>query len=459
MKKLLLFAFTYCLFLQHASAQSTAHSFTFGGLTRNYRVYLPTNFNSSTSLPLVINMHGLGSNSQAEELYSQFDNVADTGRCVVVYPDGISNQWNVVIGCTGSTTPCTGVDDVGFISALIDTMHSNYNIDLGRVYSTGMSDGGFMTFRLACELSCRIAAAASVTGLLQEAYPLYPQCNPTRKMPMMQFHGTADSVVKYTNNGPYVANVPNTNSRWISIDGCPSSPVVTNLPDVTTTDSTTVTENYYGLCGDSTLYIQYTINGGGHTWPGAISIPSNGKTNQDISATSLIWNFFKQYSTPANLSFTTLAPTYCNNASAVTLTGSPSGGTFSGTGVSGIQFNPSTAGTGTHAVTYTVSWRGCSYTNTQNTLVSICNGLNEEKADVVFEVYPNPATDVLNVRFNELPSSAILKMYDVTGREVIVKPLTENKAIINTNQIPVGVYTLMLTCEGKSQFKKVIVAK
>ncbi len=110
--------------------------------------------------------------------------VADTAGIVVVYPNGIDETWNV------SST--TGTDDVGFISALIDTVDYQYSIDLNRVFATGMSMGGFMSYRLACELSERIAAIASVTGL-QAFYP----CNPNRPVPILQFHGTADPVVPY----------------------------------------------------------------------------------------------------------------------------------------------------------------------------------------------------------------------------------------------------------------------
>ncbi|MES2620410.1 MAG: PHB depolymerase family esterase, partial [Bacteroidota bacterium] len=228
-------------------SQSTAHSFTFGGQTRTYRVYRPTNFNPATSLPLVLNLHGLNSNSSQQELYTQFNSLADTARCVVAYPDAINGQWNMVIGQSG-------VNDVGFISALIDTMNKNYNIDLGRVYSTGMSMGGYMSFRLACELSCRIAAIASVTGLLQEAIT---PCNPTRKMPVIQMHGTADSTVPYTNTLPY-ASVASTLSRWKTIDGCPN-PVITAIPNTNTTDGCTAEKHYYGLCTNSTELIHYKI--------------------------------------------------------------------------------------------------------------------------------------------------------------------------------------------------------
>jgi polyhydroxybutyrate depolymerase len=243
------------------------------GLTRTYRLYLPVGYNADSIYPLVINMHGLGSNAFEQEFYTEFDEVADSARLVIAYPNGIDETWNI------SST--TGTDDVGFISALIDTIASQYSINQDRVYATGMSMGGFMSYRLACELSGRIVAIASVAGL-QAFYP----CNPDRPVPVAQFHGTADQVVPY-------AGVSATISNWINYNLCPDTPVVTDLPDIDTNDNSTVTISYYGLCDEDTEVILYTIVNGGHTWPGASYII--GITNQDIKASYEIWNFFNKY--------------------------------------------------------------------------------------------------------------------------------------------------------------------
>lgn len=243
------------------------------GLTRTYRLHTPADYHADSLYPLVINMHGLGSNAFEQEIYTAFNDVADSGDFFVAYPNGIDETWNI------SST--TGTDDVGFISALIDTIDLQYNIDLERVYATGMSMGGFMSYRLACELADRIAAIASVAGL-QAFYP----CNPDRPVPVAQFHGTADQVVPY-------AGVPSTISNWVNHNVCPATPEITDLPDIDTNDNSTVTVYYYGLCEESTEVILYTINNGEHTWPGASIII--GVTNQDIKASDEIWNFFKKY--------------------------------------------------------------------------------------------------------------------------------------------------------------------
>ncbi|HPI09028.1 MAG TPA: PHB depolymerase family esterase, partial [Saprospiraceae bacterium] len=162
-----------------------------GGLTREYRLYKPAVYNGSTAVPLVINMHGYSSNNLEQEFYGDFRGIADTANFLIVHPNGtLDNQgqrfWNAF--GTGSN-----VDDVGFISDLIDTLSAAYNIDPQRIYATGMSNGGFMSYSLACELNERIAAIASVTGSM--APIKLASCNPQRPVPVMEIHGTADGVV------------------------------------------------------------------------------------------------------------------------------------------------------------------------------------------------------------------------------------------------------------------------
>jgi len=261
------------LLLLFSSLPAQEYSFTYDGIERTYRVFVPEAYVPGEDHPMVINMHGLGSSAIEQQIYSGFDFIADTAGIVMVYPNGVDNTWNVF--STG------GTDDVGFLSALIDTMAANYDIDLTRVYSTGMSMGGFMSYRLACQLEDRITAIASVTGLL-----VFSPCEPSRPVPVLQMHGTADQVVPY-------AGVQFTIGHWTNHNNCPSDSVVTDLPDTDTTDQTTVTLTTYGLCDDSSEVLLYTINGGEHTWPGATL--SIGITNYDINGSAEIWNFFRKY--------------------------------------------------------------------------------------------------------------------------------------------------------------------
>jgi len=275
MKKLSLIILSL-IFALSAVAQN--YSFIYDGLLRTYIVHLPPDYEEGTVYPMIINMHGLGSNALEQQLYSQFNNVADTAGIVMVYPNGINNQWNVSFD--------VGVDDVGFISALIDTMSANYGIDLERVYSTGMSMGGFMSHRLACQLNDKIAAIGSVTGTLA-----YPYCEPERSFPVLQIHGTDDPTVPYE-------LVPITMAFWIGQNDCTDTTTI-ELPDIDTTDQSTVTKSIYSPCNDDVEVILYTINGGEHTWPGAPIVI--GVTNYDIDASVEIWNFFSQYTLPGAL--------------------------------------------------------------------------------------------------------------------------------------------------------------
>ena len=271
------------LLILFASMMSRSQEFTLihDGLTRSYKLHLPSDYDQDSLYPLVVNMHGMGSNAIEQEFYSEFDNVADTGRFIVVYPNGINSVWNI--------SSEEGTDDVGFVSCLIDTINTQYSIDLMRVYATGMSMGGFMSYRLACELSGRIAAIGSVAGL--QAY--YP-CAPERPVPVVQFHGTADEVV------PYIG-VSTTINNWLNYNQCPDTATITYLPDIDTTDFSTVTTYNYGPCNNLSEVILYSIINGEHTWPGSqIYI---GITNQDIKASNEIWNFFKKYTLAGPLGF------------------------------------------------------------------------------------------------------------------------------------------------------------
>ena len=270
MKKLNYFIFLIiCPLVIHSQEYTLTHD----GITRTYRLHLPVNFSPDSLYPLVINMHGLGSNAWEQEIYSAFNPVSDTGRFIVAYPNGLNSTWNV--------SSSGGTDDVGFISALIDTLSVLYNVDLQRVYATGMSMGGFMSYRLACELSDRITAIASVTGLLA-----FSPCMPSRPVPVAQFHGTDDPVVPY-------AGVASTINYWISTNQCPDSAIVTDLPNIDTTDNSTVILYDYSPCTDSASVLLYSIINGEHTWPGADILI--GVTNQDIEASNEIWNFFTRF--------------------------------------------------------------------------------------------------------------------------------------------------------------------
>lgn len=269
-------------------AQTTINStIQSGGLTRDYRLYVPAIYNGSTLVPLVLNLHGYTSNNQQQEFYGDFRPIADTANFLVVHPNGTMDPngnrfWNTFN--SGSA-----VDDVAFLSALIDTLQATYNIDPNRIYSTGMSNGGFMSYTLACELNDRIAAIASVTGSMTAAN--LAACQPARPVPVMEIHGTADNVVPY-NGANTLVSIPTLVAAWVAFNHTNPTPVVTPVPNTSTTDGATAEHYLYGGGDNGSTVEHYKIIGGGHTWPGAFPI---GVTNQDFSASREIWRFFSQY--------------------------------------------------------------------------------------------------------------------------------------------------------------------
>lgn len=261
-----------------------------GGLERNYRLYIPTAYDGSTPVPLVLNLHGYSSDAFGQDLYANFRVIADTANFIIVLPNGTLDglglrYWNCFIQ-TG-----IGVDDVAFLSELIDTISANYNIDANRVYSTGMSNGGFMSHTLACELSNKIAAIASVAGSIDE--DRLPACDPQHPMPVMQIHGTEDETVPYDGNFDFIP-VESVIEYWTAFNNCDAAAEFTAIPDVVTSDSCTAEHYVYGGCDENINVELYKIIDGGHTWPGT-ALTFLGVTNLDINACKEIWNFFSRY--------------------------------------------------------------------------------------------------------------------------------------------------------------------
>lgn len=286
MKKLLLLAFALCTATLSIAQTTVIDSIVSGGIYRNYRVYIPAAYNGSTAWPLVFDLHGYTSSASAEQLYSNFKPIADTAHFLVVYPNGtfLSGQqfWNAGFGAT--------VNDIQFISNLIDSLAAQYNIDLNSVYSCGMSNGGYMSHTLACALNTKIAAIASVTGsmsVLQRA-----TCTPNRAVPVMQISGNADPTVAYTGSTTSLA-IDTLVKYWVTNNGCNPTPIFTNVPNTSTTDGCTAEHYLYNGGANGSTVEFYKIIGGGHTWPGSPFI--TGVTNQDFKASEKIWIFFRKY--------------------------------------------------------------------------------------------------------------------------------------------------------------------
>jgi len=268
-----------------AQSQTTVHSITHEGLSRSYRVHLPVNYTLTSPTPLVLNIHGYTSNAAQQEIYSTMNAVADTSHFIVVYPDGVSNAWN-----SWYYTGPDAIDDIGFLNALIDTLASDYPVDLDRVYCTGMSNGGFMSYVMACESSERIAAIASVTGTMVVTAPA--ECETSRSVPIMQIHGTADLTVPYDGSVLFMP-IEDVIALWVQKNGCTDMPLLAQWPDIDTTDGCTASTLHYTSCNGGSEVLFYKIEGGGHTWPDALI--DIGVTNHDFNASAEIWKFFKRF--------------------------------------------------------------------------------------------------------------------------------------------------------------------
>jgi polyhydroxybutyrate depolymerase len=266
-----------------------------GGQSRSYVLHVPPHLESPRAL--VINLHGGGGAAAGQQRISGYDAVADANGFIVVYPQGTSNNW---ADGRGATDPDRlGVDDVGFVSALIDKLTAEYGIDPRWVFATGLSNGAFMAQRLACDLSEKIAAIAPVAGTLGTGVT----CSPVLPVSVMEVHGTADPLVPYeggemTGRGgaSTIVSVAATIDRWRTINGCTTEAETLRLPD--NGDGTSVTKSSWSECERDTAVVLYTVTGGGHTWPGGLQyLPEKtiGTTTTQFSISTASWEFFRSH--------------------------------------------------------------------------------------------------------------------------------------------------------------------
>ncbi|NUO03023.1 MAG: T9SS type A sorting domain-containing protein, partial [Saprospiraceae bacterium] len=180
-------------------------------------------------------------------------------------------------------------------ACLIDTLGTKYFIDTDRIYACGMSNGGFMSYRLACELSHRIAAVASVAGSMTTM--TFSECQPQRPVPVMEIHGTSDLIVNY-NGATGIKSISEVIERWTEQNNCPEIPEISLLPDLIN-EGSRVERQAYRPCAENSEVILLKVLDGGHTWPGSAN-SGIGNTNRDINANTEIWAFFNRFSLSGN---------------------------------------------------------------------------------------------------------------------------------------------------------------
>ncbi|MBV8390253.1 MAG: dienelactone hydrolase family protein [Mucilaginibacter sp.] len=280
-----------------ATAQQKNESIIVDHMRREFVTYLPNGL--ADNAPVIISLHGRLGTAARQMIFADFRLLADRDKFIIVCPQGIERSWN-----DGRGTPANsrGVNDVKFIDELITYIISTYHADPARVYVTGMSNGGFMTSRLACELNKRIAAVAVVAASMDqdEGY------KPTQSIPVMYIQGTKDPLVPFAGGqmkgaGGVIYSHEDILKKWVAVDHCDSKPVVTNLP-ILVNDGTTVTKEEY-TSNDGMKVIGFTIVDGGHTWPGGTQyLPKFmiGSLSKNLNACDEIWKFFKENKLSAN---------------------------------------------------------------------------------------------------------------------------------------------------------------
>jgi len=266
------------------------HRLEFDGEARQYLLYVPESSDESPS-PLVISLHGFAANMEQQMTITDWNSVAEEYGFIVAYPQGTGfpARWNggePPFGMTDDT------DDVGFMQALIADIDSSNCVDHSRVYVNGLSNGGGMSHRLACEATDIFAAIGVVAGAHNE---FEGGCNPTRPIPIIAFHGTADRTVPYEggrSGGFDLPNIETWTQEWAERNQCSTTPDTIDTPDDVDYEGIR-----YNKCEDEVEVVLYTIEDGGHNWPDGKGQPEFfvGHVSEDMNASETMWAFFSQY--------------------------------------------------------------------------------------------------------------------------------------------------------------------
>jgi polyhydroxybutyrate depolymerase len=248
------------------------------GMERSYILHVPTVIDLTMPAPLVLNYHGLGSNAAQQVAFSNLNAVADVEGFIVAYPEGLSQSFNAGSCCSAFASPPHMEDDGAFTREIIADIATKLCVDDRRIYSTGMSNGAYMSEYNACVNADIFAAVAPVSGMGFTQ----PVCEPSRPVPMIAFNGTADTLVMYDGS---VSSVDD----WLVRDGCTGAPVRTDY-GMSFCDSWTACE------GGSEL-THCTLTGMGHCWPG-VSFCPYGSVNLEIDASVELWKFLSRFTLP-----------------------------------------------------------------------------------------------------------------------------------------------------------------
>jgi polyhydroxybutyrate depolymerase len=332
------------LLTQETEAQETKEKVTVDDVDRTFMVRLPKGYDPKQHYPVMILLHGMNQDADDMERLTQFDQLADKDGIIAVYPMALHGRWNVGVrpqvrqqaspmpgrrrygGYPGGGYPgggggypngggqqspnggqqdpnkdpdadrhqSTETDDVGFFTQMLDALPMKFSVDTSRIYATGLSEGGFMSLRLGCALSDRLAAVASVGASM----PKTMICLPSRPVPLVMIDGTSDPVVPYgggteKNMDMATLSVEDSAKAWAKIDRCGEKPEKSKL-DAHEKGGMETKVDTYGSCHENAAVTLYSVKGAGNTWPGGEQYEAEnaiGKTSQDLNANEVMWNF------------------------------------------------------------------------------------------------------------------------------------------------------------------------
>jgi polyhydroxybutyrate depolymerase len=332
---------------QMLRAQETKEKVTVDDVDRTFTVRLPKGYDATQHYPVVVLLHGLNQDSDDMERLTRFNELADKDGIITVYPVALHGRWNVGVhpperspmtmgpgrrrggygggGYPGGGYPGGGgggypgggqqpqnrqpdedrrpapVDDIAFFNQMLDELNTKFSADPSRIYAAGLSEGGFMSLRLGCALGDRFAAVAAVGA----AMPKTMICLPSRPVSLVMINGTSDPVVPYGGGTEHNMNlstlsVEDSAKAWAKIDRCGEKPAHAKLPEPSKNSMETRTDTYEG-CGQGSEVMLYSVKGAGNTWPGGEQYEAEntvGKTDQDLNADEVIWNFLTKSKLP-----------------------------------------------------------------------------------------------------------------------------------------------------------------
>ena len=262
------------------------------GINREYYVYFPSSYTKDSIAPVMINFHGGGGNISDVIEYSDMRRLSDLNGFILVYPQAIGDPTDLdnpsPVWTYKTTAATTAVDNIGFIEAIIESLVAEHNIDQGRIYACGYSNGGEFTQELAVRLSNRIASIASVASSMQVNTFNQVEQKPLHSLAVLTINGTEDGYYQYNGTPPYFKSVAQLNSYWVNHNQCSSAPRVVQLANTNTTDGSTV-ERHTWTNATGVVFVEHLkIIGGGHDFPGSYG-------NMDINSNNEIWKFVSQY--------------------------------------------------------------------------------------------------------------------------------------------------------------------